>query len=373
MFKKRSLVVLIAIALSSSAYAGKASYFKDYKNLYKHNHKEFKKPFFVLRRPFQALQNQIDSLQEQIDANKLMIQSNQEAIVSLEDQLNQFDFQVSEFVAFVESISLRVQANADEIALLREDVLVLSTSVDHQALTLSELKTQHEADLAAIRLDMALAREEIQVLFTTMNTMVEELRGEMTALRQAVSDDAIAIDGLLVSVALVSSQVVDLSVSLQGQQLLLDTLTTRMNTAETSIQEIGVMISELENRSTDTPVPSSGLPCGPAGEGCGELPWVYVDEVNGLAWAWASPCSGACSTPVVEGVNGNLQGWRFPTNQDWAVRPDPSVWGGGAIIQCAAPQFDPNFNHCDWNDGTRGSVVQAPDNGFGELWLVHDL
>ena len=94
-----------------------------------------------------------------------------------------------------------------------------------------------------------------------------------------------------------------------------------MDEAETSIVEIGVLIAELEDRATDTPVPGSGLPCGPNGESCGELPWVLVDEANNLAWAWASPCSGACSTPVVEGVNADLQGWRFPTDDDWAVRP----------------------------------------------------
>jgi len=110
--------------------------------------------------------------------------------------------------------------------------------------------------------------------------------------------------------------------------------------------------------------------CGPAGELCDDIPWAFVDEVNGLVWAWASPCSGGCSTPLPSGANGFVMpGWRFPTDQDWVLRPQPSEWGGGLIIECAAGFFDPTYSHCDW-----GNVpVQMPDNSYNEIWFVHDL
>ena len=112
------------------------------------------------------------------------------------------------------------------------------------------------------------------------------------------------------------------------------------------------------------------LPCGPSGESCASLSWVYKDYANARGWAWASPCSGGCSLVSVTGANGHtMQGWRFPTNADWAVRPNASVWGSGATVGCASTYFDATFNHCDWND----PVVQSLDSGSSEIWLVHDM
>lgn len=110
--------------------------------------------------------------------------------------------------------------------------------------------------------------------------------------------------------------------------------------------------------------------CGPNGEPCDQLPWVYIDAANGRAWAWASPCSGGCSMPDPAGVDGYVMpGWRFPTDQDWAVRPAPTVWGDGAVIECASEYFDPTYDHCDWGD----VAVQSLDAGTSETWFVHDL
>lgn len=110
--------------------------------------------------------------------------------------------------------------------------------------------------------------------------------------------------------------------------------------------------------------------CGPNGETCQELDWVYLDPVNGIAWAWASPCSGGCSTALTTGARGHvMEGWRFPTNEDWAVRPDASEWGSGATIACASEYFDPSYTHCDWH----AQPVQNLDGSFNETWFVHDL
>jgi hypothetical protein len=84
---------------------------------------------------------------------------------------------------------------------------------------------------------------------------------------------------------------------------------------------------------------------------------------NGLYWAWASPCSGGCSN-ATPGHYG--RGWRWVRNdQEWGLRPNRGAFGNN---RCAAPQFDPTHNHCDWND----PIVYQHDGGSSELWLVHD-
>lgn len=107
--------------------------------------------------------------------------------------------------------------------------------------------------------------------------------------------------------------------------------------------------------------------------------------VNGLDWAWASPCFaagyglGSCSSGF--NIDGGGGGWSFATATEWAARPDPSLFldvnGNYAGMDCASGWFDLEYVHCDYSDAVDGYLSSGPDE-FGsqgydpadETWLV---
>ncbi len=120
---------------------------------------------------------------------------------------------------------------------------------------------------------------------------------------------------------------------------------------------------------------------------CYDVPW--TNEVNGLWWAWASPCAGGC---------GQLSEWPLPWGWRWATDDefiafrddfDVDLWTNPTV--CAAPYFqdvgETQLTECDvdqvtnewfthiefprkteWDLKVKG--VHANDY---ELFLVHDL
>lgn len=99
---------------------------------------------------------------------------------------------------------------------------------------------------------------------------------------------------------------------------------------------------------------------------------------GGLNWAWASPCNGGCSNPILG------DGWRYATTAEWAARPSYTDFlnpngnhaGAGGQMACAASYFDPIYDHCDWNDAVQGYIASGPGNvgplqdPNSETWLV---
>jgi hypothetical protein len=113
----------------------------------------------------------------------------------------------------------------------------------------------------------------------------------------------------------------------------------------------------------------------------GPVPANAFITYGGLDWAWASPCDGGCSPPVVF-----QDGFRYATPSEWAGRPNASAFldpfgnsnaeqdGSGPRMRCASPWFDLVWDHCDYNDGSAGYVTSGPLNGMSndnqETWLV---
>jgi len=89
---------------------------------------------------------------------------------------------------------------------------------------------------------------------------------------------------------------------------------------------------------------------------------------NGRYWAWASPCSGSCST--VEPIK--IPGWRFATPEEWEQRPAVSDFGTYDNYKCAAPYFDYTYGHCDYWDAENGYLTSEPNNDSWETWLIYD-
>ena len=100
---------------------------------------------------------------------------------------------------------------------------------------------------------------------------------------------------------------------------------------------------------------------------------------GGLNWAWASPCNGGCSNPILG------DGWRYATSTEWAARPAVTDFlsptgnfdSGNGLMACASPWFDPIFDHCDYGDAAQGNLSSGPNNTVNfdpnnETWLVQE-
>lgn len=80
----------------------------------------------------------------------------------------------------------------------------------------------------------------------------------------------------------------------------------------------------------------------------------YYISHNGLFWAWASPVS-------VDGFGGNTlylpdiqDGWRFATDDEWALRPSASDFWAQDSLKCATRFWNSYYGHCDYSDGNSG-------------------
>ncbi len=84
---------------------------------------------------------------------------------------------------------------------------------------------------------------------------------------------------------------------------------------------------------------------------------------NGYCWAWASPCSGGCSTITFSRVP---SGWRFATAAEWTKKPDKTAFTSTG--NCASSYFDIRYGHCDWQN----TPVYQYDSSYNELWTICD-
>ncbi|KAK3279391.1 hypothetical protein CYMTET_12723, partial [Cymbomonas tetramitiformis] len=88
---------------------------------------------------------------------------------------------------------------------------------------------------------------------------------------------------------------------------------------------------------------------------------------NDVWYAWASPCSGGCSTITFRGS------WRYCTSAEFDNRPSKSEfingqYDTGYFQKCAAPCFDNTYQHCDRSD----AFVRFPDGSYYEQLICHD-
>lgn len=89
----------------------------------------------------------------------------------------------------------------------------------------------------------------------------------------------------------------------------------------------------------------------------------WATYYNHKCWAWASPCSGGCSTITFSRV---ASGWRFVKDaNEWSLRPN---WA----ISCASSHFDNRYTHCDLGDYNAGYLTWKYNNYSWELWVVCD-
>lgn len=88
------------------------------------------------------------------------------------------------------------------------------------------------------------------------------------------------------------------------------------------------------------------------------VPSNLIVQLNGLEWAYASPCKhGGCSTIVL------FDGWRFATDAEWAAARVPIV--NLIKSKCASRYFDNRWDHCDPQDFGRGYYGSHPNQHPG--------
>ncbi len=95
--------------------------------------------------------------------------------------------------------------------------------------------------------------------------------------------------------------------------------------------------------------------------------------VNGLDWAWASPCAAfgdSCGPVDFSGQAG--QGWRAPTLAEFLARPDYTAFSS----KCASRWFSVHA-HCDFEDAANGyifdwgyNVLPLGNTRWSESWVV---
>jgi hypothetical protein len=103
----------------------------------------------------------------------------------------------------------------------------------------------------------------------------------------------------------------------------------------------------------------------------------YV-TIDGVDWAWASPCAytGGCSTIDMSFQSG--EGWRLPTAQEVATLIFGDLAGflahfdGGNI--CASAWFDNQYSHCDFGDASQGYIWNGPSpyGYYDETFVLRD-
>lgn len=113
------------------------------------------------------------------------------------------------------------------------------------------------------------------------------------------------------------------------------------------------------------------------------VPTANYITVDGVDWAWASPCSPAGCSSASEALDLSYQatqGWRVPTLAEFLARPEASAFGTASSFKCATAWFSGTYNHCDYADVASGYLF---DFGYGvtsngsysvaETWLVRSV
>lgn len=69
-------------------------------------------------------------------------------------------------------------------------------------------------------------------------------------------------------------------------------------------------------------------------------------------------------------------GWRFATEEEWAMRPTAADFGTESNFKCAAQFWNSDYTHCDYADGESEYWTYAWDAGedpTDDLLYVRDI
>lgn len=106
-----------------------------------------------------------------------------------------------------------------------------------------------------------------------------------------------------------------------------------------------------------------------------EVPTDNYITYGGADWAWISPCSAtapSCDESDLFEFQSSL-GWRLPTVEEFALRPQVSDFGTSDSFACATAYFSDTWAHCDYSDALSGFIWDpgAISNfAYVETWAI---
>lgn len=327
--------------------------------------------------PFLALSAEIAANSALIEANQSDITNLQADVSGLKQQVGAIETNITNLESLITSNASDIQIAFGQIANAQNDIATAQGDIEALSRSLMALADQHQIDLGQIAFAISGLQVDLSNLAAMSALLAAELNAKITEVRNAAEANSSSLDNLILDIVLINAELTTVNsnynllteqvTSLQGD---LGVYANDLAAFEDALNALNSRVTTLEGFHITDAV------CGSNGEFCKDLPWVYIDVENGLAWAWASPCSGGCSQINLAGRNGDLEGWRFASLEEWDLKPAKSEFGGqgfggaapGNTI-CAARIFDNRFNHCDYTD----NPVRIPDGSWNEQWVVHNL
>lgn len=196
-------------------------------------------------KPFQELQNQIDDNRELINSNANAIQGLRTDVSAIQDHLVETDSRL-------DSLEVNVANNTQAI----NDTLVRLNTAENNIndlhAQLGDLTAQHAADMQAISNELATINQRILELNQLREDLANDLNAQLADLNQKVTDNAVAIDSIVLQLLTVNAQ-------LSGVNSDILNLQTRQDNLEDSFQIASDQLAELQGKVDDLSVAVSTL------------------------------------------------------------------------------------------------------------------
>ncbi|MCW8196578.1 hypothetical protein F6455_17425 [Proteobacteria bacterium 005FR1] len=190
--------------------------------------------------PFQYLQSQIDS-------NRALIQANAGAISDLIADVAAINTRIDEVSTDIDDLALQVAGNTAQI----DQILgqISSTQSDLTALRgdVADLAARHATDFDAISQALDAVDAELVRLNNMRQALAVELNAALTALNDAIDDNAFAIDSLLAQLVAVNAQLTIINSSIADLNDRSDQLEEAQATYASQLAELTSIVGSLGN------------------------------------------------------------------------------------------------------------------------------
>lgn len=279
------------------------------------------------------------ALQQQIDENQAAIAANAADIILLQDDVTEIRSDVSDLQTDLGALDARVSQNETDIADAMARISASEATVMGLQSDLADLAAEHAADFAQISADIEAINARLLVLNDLREQLATELRAELAALRQQVSDNSFAIDSVLLDVLAINAELTSINSDILSIQTTLGNLQDGQDANSDAIADLQEAVEALEAGGGGTGNPFSGIQL--------NLP---VANLNGWAECFRQPYSHRTRTQDITNV---CTGARIML----ACRQT-----GSSVLQVAASA---NREDVFFNTGDRNNIVH---NANGVDW-----
>jgi len=173
-------------------------------------------------KPFQELNAEIQTNRALIEQNRAAIDQLQLDVSELKDAVHSID---SRLTGLTEQVAANAHSLEDAFA------LIATAQGDIQALynEMLRLAARHEEDISNIHMALAEIRSDLSSLSAQTTQLAADLEQKITELRSLISDNTIAIDGLLTDIILINAELSSLNGQYNALLSAQSTLTDQLN------------------------------------------------------------------------------------------------------------------------------------------------